>query len=64
MSLPLEYLVSRLSFIPRLEYLGLGFIFHTYPDNIGGELNYVPNATRVSLLKLYEIFFKGDSFYL
>jgi len=64
MSLPLEYLVSRLSLIPHLEFLGLGFIFDTDPDDIGGELNDVPNVTRVSLPNLSEIFFKGDSFYL
>ena len=64
MSLPLEYLVSRLSLIPNLEHLGLGFIFDTDPDDIGGELNVVPNMTRISLPNLSEIFFRGDSFYL
>ena len=64
MSLPLEYLVSRLSLIPHLEHLGLGFIFDTDPDDIGGELNDVPNMTRISLPNLSEIFFRGDSFYL
>ena len=59
--LPLEYLASRLSLMPQLEYLDLEFNYYVPSDDIGRE---PANVKRVSLPNLSEIFFKGDSSYL
>jgi hypothetical protein len=59
--LPIEYLASRLSLMPQLEYLGLEFVCYVPSDDIGKEL---VNAKRISLPNLSEIYFKGDSSYL
>ena len=59
--LPIEYLASRLSLMPQLEYLGLEFVYYVPSDDIGKEL---VNPKQISLPNLSEIYFKGDSSYL
>jgi len=62
--LPLEYLASRLSLMPQLEYLSLKFDFFASSDDVLGEQIDVPNAKQISFPNLSEIFFEGDSSYL
>ena len=62
--LPIEYLASRLSFMPKLEYLRLSFDFYLPSDDIRRDLNHAPNVERISLPELDDIFFEGDSSYL
>ena len=61
--LPLEYLASRLSLVPRLEYLGLGFDYASFGQD-SRMLDHAPNVERISLPNLNDIVFKGDSHYL
>ncbi|KAI0249132.1 hypothetical protein BJV78DRAFT_724832 [Lactifluus subvellereus] len=62
--LPMEYLVSRLSLMPQLEYLCLEFTFYIPSDDIEGDLVDSPTAARILLPNLNDISFKGDSTYL
>jgi len=62
--LPLEYLASRLSLMPQLEYLNLKFDFSISSDDVLGEQIDPPNAKQISFPNLSEIFFDGDSSYL
>ena len=62
--LPLECLVSSLSLMPQLKYLGLGFYSPFFSDDIAREMVDLPNVKQILLPKLSEIFFSGDSRYL
>jgi hypothetical protein len=63
--LPIKYLASCLSLMPRLEYLCLGFEFYIPDDDIGKEpVDDALNVERISLPVLQEVLFKGDSCYL
>ncbi|KAI0298288.1 hypothetical protein BC826DRAFT_122200 [Russula brevipes] len=62
--LPIKYLASCLSLMPRLEYLCLWFEFYVLDDDIGKESVDAPNVERISLPRLQEVLFKGDSCYL
>jgi hypothetical protein len=64
--LSIEYLVSRLSLMPLLECLGLGFDSYVPIDDpdVESEPIAARNAKQIPFSNLSEIFFKGTSSYL
>jgi hypothetical protein len=64
--LSIEYLASRLSLMPLLECLGLGFDSYFPSDDPGIEAEPIAaqNVEQIHLPNLSEIFFKGTSSYL
>ena len=61
--LPVEYLMSRLSLMPQLEYLHLNFLARTSSDRILSEPS-EPATPPVSFPNLDEVVFKGAITYL
>jgi len=62
--LPIECFASRLSSMPCLQYLNLGFDLYDPNEDAGRLLDRVPDVERISLLHLNDIIFQGDSCYL
>ena len=64
--LSIEYLASRLSLMPRLECLGLGFDSYVPMDDpdLESEPTVAQNVKQIPFPNLSEIFFKGTSSYL
>jgi len=62
--LPLEYLASRLSLMPHLEYLGLSFGHHISANDSLREQVDGPLTKQISFPNLSKIYFQGGSSYL
>jgi len=62
--LSLDYLVLRLSLMPKLGFIDLVFEFHIPSDDIAREPIHSPNVKQISLPNLTGIFFEGPSSYL
>jgi hypothetical protein len=61
--LPVEYLMSRLSLMPQLEYLHLNFLVRTSFDRVLSEPSDLATPP-VSFPNLHEVVFKGAITYL
>ena len=64
--LSIDYLASRLSLMPQLECLGLGFDSYVPMDDpdLESEPIVAQNVKQIPFPNLFEIFFKGTSSYL